>query len=321
MFFSSIKILKRFRINFVDFWPGFVPDQSYFFDLLGGYEKLELSDDPELIFFSNFGTAHQKYNCFKIFFSSENERPNMYKCDLALTSDYYSSKRHFRLPLFVLYLHHYQIDAIQLNRGISREEIKEWKKRKFCCFVVSNGKSKKRLEFFEFLTSQERIDSGGRFMNNIDGPVDNKLDFIRGYKFVIAFENSSFPGYVTEKILEPFLTNSIPIYWGDPLIQNDFHKDAFIKIEASSKYQDVYNLMKKIEESDELIFKALTSQKLDPSLTYLDNNSVRNFILQNYNQSSHPISSKLVFRVIAQLIDFFQIIKYWFKHYTVGNFR
>jgi len=321
MFFSLIKGLKRFRINFVDFWPGFIPEKSYFFDLLGGVEFVELSEDPQILFFSNFGVEHKKYNCFKIFFSSENERPNMFKCDLALTSDYFSSKRHFRLPLFVLYLHHYQIDAIQLNQGITREEIKEWKKRKFCCFVVSNGKSKKRLEFFEFLTTQERIDSGGRFMNNIDGPVDNKLDFIRGYKFVIAFENSSFPGYVTEKILEPFLTNSIPIYWGNPFIQNDFHIDAFINIEDSSKYQDVYNLMKKIEESDELIFNVLTSQKLDPSLPYLDNNSVKNFILQNYNQSSRPISTKIVFRFIARLVDIFQIIMYWFKHYTVGNFR
>ena len=116
------------KVHFVDFWPGFVPDQSYFFHLLGGNEKLELSDDPELIFFSNFGVEHKKYDCFKVFFSSENERPNMFKCDIALTSDYSSNKRHFRLPLFVLYLHHYQIDANQLNRGITREEIKEWKK-------------------------------------------------------------------------------------------------------------------------------------------------------------------------------------------------
>ena len=45
--------------------------------------------------------------------------------------------------------------------------------------------------------------------------VSNKMDFIKDYKFVISFENSSNPGYTTEKLIEPMLVNSIPIYWGN----------------------------------------------------------------------------------------------------------
>lgn len=313
--------MKRIKIKFVDFWPGFIPEKSYFFDLLGGDEFVELSEDPQILFFSNFGVEHRKYNCFKVFFSSENERPNMFKCDIALTSDYNLNKRHFRLPLFVIYLFHYQIDVNHLNPVLKQEDINEWKKRKFCCFVVSNGKSKKRVEFFEFLNTQERIDSGGRFMNNINQPVTNKLEFIRDYKFVIAFENSSFPGYVTEKILEPFLTNSIPVYWGDPKVFSDINRAAFINVETKTAFQEVYQLMKKVEASDELIFQILTAQKIDPSQIYLDKIRVRNFILQNYNQSLRPISSRIIYQLFAHSIDLFQTIKYWIKHYTFGNFR
>ena len=289
--------------------------------MLGGDDFIELSEDPQILFYSNFGVEHKKYNCFRVFFSSENERPNMFKCDIALTSNYISNKRHFRLPLFVIYLHHYQDNVNQLNLGITAEELSEWKKRKFCCFIVSNGKSKKRVDFFKFLARHERIDSGGRYMNNLGGPVVDKLDFICGYKFVIAFENSSYPGYVTEKILEPFLTNSIPVYWGDPRIFNDFNKNSFVNVISADKFEEVYNLMKKIEDSDHLIFNYLSSHKLDINHAYLNKTKVRDFILFSYNQSTRHISSKIIFKTLAQLFDSIQIVKYWFKHYTVGNFR
>jgi hypothetical protein len=51
---------------------------------------------------------------------------------------------------------------------------------------------------------------------------------LRDYKFTIAFENESYPGYATEKIVEPMLVDSIPIYWGDPLVGRDFDTRSFL---------------------------------------------------------------------------------------------
>ena len=42
--------------------------------------------------------------------------------------------------------------------------------------------------------------------------MENQL--FKKYKFNICFENSSTPGYVTEKIIQSMYVNSIPIYWG-----------------------------------------------------------------------------------------------------------
>lgn len=37
---------------------------------------------------------------------------------------------------------------------------------------------------------------------------------MRRYKFTIAFENQSYPGYVTEKIADALMAGTVPIYWG-----------------------------------------------------------------------------------------------------------
>ena len=313
--------MQKIKIKFVDFWPGFIPNQSYFYDILGGDDIVELSEKPDILFFSNFGNEHKNYNCFKVFFSSENERPNMFKCDIALTSDYNKNKRHFRLPLFVLYLHHYKKDYSKLYSSISIDELQNWKKRKFCCFVVSNGNSKERIKFFNFLNKKEPVDSGGRFLNNIGAPVEDKLEFIKNYKFVISFENSSYPGYITEKILEPFLTQSIPIYWGDPKAHDDFSSSSFVNVIDYANFQAVYNRMKEIENSDQLINEYLNSIKLNLNKSYLDSDKLGKVIITIFEKSNKPISKKIIYKTIGKLLDQLKKLIYWAKHYTTGNFR
>ena len=38
------------------------------------------------------------------------------------------------------------------------------------------------------------------------------------YRFAICFENTVFPGYLTEKLFDCLLAGCIPIYWGDPAV-------------------------------------------------------------------------------------------------------
>ena len=48
------------------------------------------------------------------------------------------------------------------------------------------------------------------------------------FRFMLCMENSKLPGYVTEKIVNAFLSGAVPIYWGTEEIFNLFNKDAFI---------------------------------------------------------------------------------------------
>ncbi len=62
------------------------------------------------------------------------------------------------------------------------------------------------------------IDSYGRFLRNKRLPHDSgrptKLDLIAQYPFTVAFENSISDDYVTEKLYDPLVAGSVPIYLG-----------------------------------------------------------------------------------------------------------
>ncbi len=309
--------MKKIKVLFVDFWPGFDPENNIFFSLLGGYDNIEFTDKPELLFFSNFGINHKRYKCFKVFFSSENVRINWFSADIALTSDLISSPRHFRFPLYMLYSFRFNRDIKTTLAVKNNFDVEEWNKRKFCCFLVSNPKAKKRIEFFNFINSIERVDSGGRHLNNIGYEVSDKIEFIRNYKFVISFENSQYNGYTTEKIFEPFLTQSIPIYWGNSKVNLDFNEKAFINVSDYKNFQEVYRVMKEIENDLKLAQDMILSEKIIFDREFHDLNNVKKFISQGL-KNNVPITLKRYNRLFSVLFDKWSSMVYWLKYYSIG---
>ena len=99
---------------------------------------------------------------------------------------------------------------------------------------------------FEELNKYKRVDSGGRYLNNIGRPegVRDKFAFQSEHKFSLTFENSAHLGYTTEKLLQGFSAGTIPIYWGDPAVENCFNPKAFINISGNNAvsytHLDVY---------------------------------------------------------------------------------
>ena len=60
-------------------------------------------------------------------------------------------------------------------------------------------------------------------------PIDNKISSLIQYKYQIVIENEKIAGYFTEKLIDCFVTGTIPIYWGDPLISEVFDIDGIIQ--------------------------------------------------------------------------------------------
>ncbi len=266
MILASTGMEKAIKIDFIDFWNGFDKTNNLFYNLLSKHYKVEISTDPELVFYSSFGREYLKYDCIRIFYTPENERVDFSGCDYAMTFDWNNDPRHYRLPLYSIYYQGY-LDGQGLKNLVeppSRlEAAKIWKeKQKFCCIVVSNGKAKRRIDFFNKLSAYKQVDSGGRYLNTIGadiGPtVMDKLNFISQYRFVISFENSSYPGYTTEKILEPFFVNSIPIYWGNPLIGEDFNKNRFINYSDFKDEDDLIQFILAVDRDADLAMDILT---------------------------------------------------------------
>jgi alpha(1,3/1,4) fucosyltransferase len=138
-------------------------------------------------------------------------------------------------------------------------------KTNFCAFIASNCNSKDRIAFFDKLSKYKSIHSFGKCRNNANEKnfiEDNDNLYIpehsphknaflyRKFKFVICFENSSHPGYLTEKILYVMLANTIPIYWGNPDIGNVFNEKAFINVHSYNSFDDVIEKVKELDQDD-----------------------------------------------------------------------
>ena len=70
--------------------------------------------------------------------------------------------------------------------------------------------------------------------------------------WVICFENVSQPGYCTEKILDGFISQTIPIYWGDPYIIRDYNPETFINYFDFKTEEDLIEYIKKVDNDEEL---------------------------------------------------------------------
>ena len=219
---------KIVKLKFVDVYPGFVPEASALYKAIAQSFDIRLCDDPDYIITQPYGHGHLKYNCIKILFTGENMTPDFNLYDYAIGFDYLSfDDRYVRVPLWAI---RQNFRDFHTDKCPADDELLN---RSFCSFVVSNGAGNPlRTKFFSELSKYKKVDSGGCHLNNVGGPVKDKLSFISRYKFNIAFENSAYPGYTTEKIIEPFLTHTVPIYWGDPLVERDFNPQSFICLKS-----------------------------------------------------------------------------------------
>lgn len=244
---------EKIKINFTDFWSCFDKNNNFFFNLLDEKYNVEISDEPDFIFFSVFGSDHLNYNCVKIFYTGENISPNFEQCDYSFSFDEMLDTRNYRLPHYVLYDGYYGLIDKKINETLLN--------RKFCNFIVSNGSCPERNYFFERLSEYKTVDSGGLFMNNIGYRVDDKLKFQSEYKFSIAFENDAYrPGYewyITEKVMEPMIVNSVPIYKGGYKIIEDFNSKSIVNCHDFDNIDDIINYIIYLDNNDSEYLKVL----------------------------------------------------------------
>lgn len=232
---------KKIFIDFSDFWEGFIKTDNFLYNLLSSHFEVLISTNPDFLIYSNYGTNFYRYKCVRIFYSRENVRPDFFACDWAISSDIIKRHNHYNFPVFASRYRYPEL------LKVGQETLFEnWLNRKeFCSFVVSNGKSKKRIDFFHQLkiAGYKQVNSGGRFLNNISGPVADKHAFLKQHRFNIAFENSAFKGYTTEKIYDAFIAGCIPIYWGDPSIERYFNPKRFINYNDYKKENELVDYL------------------------------------------------------------------------------
>tara|TARA_R110000751_G_scaffold90302_1_gene177341 strand:- start:12152 stop:13111 length:960 start_codon:yes stop_codon:yes gene_type:complete len=247
------------KINFVDFWSYFDKKDNPFFKILSQYYEVKIDNDPDILFYSCYGWDYLQYKCPRIYYTAENKAVDFTAADFGISFRFSKNRKHYRFPFYAYVIYQDNLLPV-LTRKLSYNHAREmWdRKDKFCCMVISNSKASKRNSFFEKLSLQRKVDSGGGYLNNIGFSIRDKINFIADYKFVLSFENESFRGYVTEKLIHSLQVNSIPIYWGDPSINEEFNSKRFLNLADFESEEDLINKILNILSDEQEAIKILT---------------------------------------------------------------
>ena len=212
------------------------------------------NDQPDFLIYDVFGCEHAnpKYNkSIKIAEFSENIIPDFSDADYAMSQSHIIYlDRYYKYPSFIYMLRkfrNYKVETIGLFA-------KHLKKKKFCAAVISNNSSFTffRLNFIKKLNEYKHVDMGGRYLNDFGRNITNKIKFLTSYKFSISMENSNGDGYISEKIIDSLIAGTIPIYYGDYLIDEYINPKCFIMIKGEKDIQEKIEYIKKIDNDDKL---------------------------------------------------------------------
>ena len=142
------------------------------------------------------------------------------------------------------------------------------KKSKLCSLIASgkNDLPGHRLRH-HIAQSSKNIDLYGRAYKS----VSNKSEALNDYAFSVCIENVSVPGYFTEKLIDCFLTKTVPVYYGDPHIGRVFDEKGILNVQAIDdlnfqKYDSMINhvnknfeIALKLKSTDDNVFLKLRS--------------------------------------------------------------
>lgn len=86
--------------------------------------------------------------------------------------------------------------------------------------------------------SRGKIDVYGNGYN----PIQNKITALKDYRYTFCIENCKEDYYFTEKLMDSFLSGTIPIYWGCPSIGDFFNTKGMIIFDTLMELKDKIKL-------------------------------------------------------------------------------
>ena len=140
--------------------------------------------------------------------------------DLGLGFDVFENDRYLRFPLWLIYMFEpdsTRDDIIKRCEQLCHPVVTG--KVRFCALIARSDWNGIRKEMYDSLSGLGRVDCPSVLLHNderlIEQYQDDKIAYLRHYKFNICPENSSSYGYTTEKLFEAVTAGCIPIYWGN----------------------------------------------------------------------------------------------------------
>jgi hypothetical protein len=189
---------------------------------------------PDIHFFSVFGDrqrAEQSTSQSKIFFTGECVSPQTKKsefakygdhlleyCKLSIGFECRSEDNYIRFPLWLLYYFRLSDSLDEVDAKVRELNSASYEKKDFCALVARDDPSGLRGSMYRELSAIAEIKCPSLLLHNDDSLRsvfgNNKIEYLKDFKFNICPENAPCAGYVTEKLFQAFEAGCIPIYAG-----------------------------------------------------------------------------------------------------------
>ena len=220
-----------------------------------------------------------------------------------------------------------------LTTNTIKRNIKAAEKKYFCNFIYSNPLANSQRDlFFDKLNLYKDVHSLGAHKNNIRKFKFRKKNALwskksrimqEDFKFSITFENTLMSGYTTEKIVNSLLANTIPIYWGNPKINELINPNRIINCHDFNNIQEVINRVKSINEDDNLYESIVNSpflsdDQLQKHRKFSDDLSIFWSNIFNQNRS---VAKRIPDGTFAKIYMNWFSRNYWFNYVIITIWR
>lgn len=283
--------MKTIKVKFVGFGRN-SPSVLLLYHILHEHYDVQLSDNPEYVICSCFAPFYEycQYDAVRIMNAGENYVPDFNLVDYAISLyPVCFLDRSFYLPICTDAFDH-PLKLESRTRLFTEQFVKD--KQYFANFIASHdSENGLRSLFFKKISEYKRVESPGRFLNNVDGGTivswkdQSKTDFQRKCKFSICFESTKNEGFITEKIVDAFYADSIPIYYGSSTVTDIFNPKAFINCNDFSSFDEVVEYIKLVDQDDSLYLSIINQPILnDPYFFSRKRSELEAFVVHIFDQ-------------------------------------
>ena len=264
---KTLGYIKHIRIGYTDWNDTRAMEYiNYLKTNLNDQYTFELvQDNPDYLLFSFYGIQHRdkKYaKAIKIAVYEEGYIPSFNEEDYIFgVAHIFYLDRYFRKATLLAYLGDLKNKDF---RRVRREVLKGKKREKFCAGVFSHERNEDhfREKFVAELSKYKKVDLGGEINNTVGYNITNPIEFFSSYKFSIAFEKNSGDGYATGHIINSLLAGTIPIYYGDYLIDEYINPDTYILVRNDIDLMEKIDFIKQVDQDEKLYREFLSKDVL-----------------------------------------------------------
>jgi hypothetical protein len=111
------------------------------------------------------------------------------------------------------------------------------KKNKLISIIASNKKMTLGQRLRHGIIANYKMDVFGRGYF----PIENKIEGLKNHMFSVTIENCQKDFYFTEKLIDCFMSGTVPIYWGCDSIGDFFNTDGMLLFNNMNEFDIIYD--------------------------------------------------------------------------------